>query len=188
MVFQYLESTLHTLVVAISDKPQTSLQVVRNSLCENGIHEISESVYWFMYYPSKIIWRSTLIASPKYSVVNFQPVTATSHHGYVVYHFFFLPPILGVGFFRPAPPIFPCFDFLADFSGKVMALPTALLFTVFFLSVLGWSSSSLSSMAASSFAASTLICFFTEWVNEEKKRFTGQSWKMQRFEEEITLI
>ena len=33
MVFQYLESTLHTLVVAKSDKPQTSFQVVRNNLC-----------------------------------------------------------------------------------------------------------------------------------------------------------
>ena len=33
MVFQYLESTLHTLVVATSDKPQTSFQVIRNNLC-----------------------------------------------------------------------------------------------------------------------------------------------------------
>ena len=32
MVFQYLESTLHTLVVATSDKPRTSFQVVRNNL------------------------------------------------------------------------------------------------------------------------------------------------------------
>ena len=33
MVFQYLESTLHTLVVATLDKPWTSFQVVRNNLC-----------------------------------------------------------------------------------------------------------------------------------------------------------
>ena len=33
MVYQYLESPLHTLVVAMSDKPQTSFQVVRNNLC-----------------------------------------------------------------------------------------------------------------------------------------------------------
>ena len=33
MVFQYLESTLRTLVVATSDKPWTSFQVVRNNLC-----------------------------------------------------------------------------------------------------------------------------------------------------------
>ena len=48
MVFQYLESTLHndTLVVDMSDKPQTSFQVVRNNLCYNGMHRISEPVYW----------------------------------------------------------------------------------------------------------------------------------------------
>ena len=34
MIFQYLESTLHTLVVAMSDKPRTSFQVVRNNLCK----------------------------------------------------------------------------------------------------------------------------------------------------------
>ena len=33
MVFQYLEYTLQTLVVATLDKPQTSFQVVRNNLC-----------------------------------------------------------------------------------------------------------------------------------------------------------
>ena len=33
MVFQYLESTLHTLVVATSDKPWARFQVVRNNLC-----------------------------------------------------------------------------------------------------------------------------------------------------------
>ena len=33
MVLQYLESTLHTLVAATSDKPRTSFQVVRNNLC-----------------------------------------------------------------------------------------------------------------------------------------------------------
>ena len=33
MVFQYLESTLHTLVVATWDKPLTSFHVVRNNLC-----------------------------------------------------------------------------------------------------------------------------------------------------------
>ena len=33
MVFQYLESTLHTLIVATWDKPQTIFQVVRNKLC-----------------------------------------------------------------------------------------------------------------------------------------------------------
>ena len=33
MVFQYLESILHALVVATLDKPQTSFQVVRNNLC-----------------------------------------------------------------------------------------------------------------------------------------------------------
>ena len=33
MVFQYLESTLHTLVIATSDKPLTSFQVFRNNLC-----------------------------------------------------------------------------------------------------------------------------------------------------------
>ena len=45
MVFQYLESTLHTLVVATSDKPRTSLQAVRNNLCHNGMHKLSEQVY-----------------------------------------------------------------------------------------------------------------------------------------------
>ena len=34
MVFQYLESTLHTLVVAKSDKHRTSFQFVRNNLCK----------------------------------------------------------------------------------------------------------------------------------------------------------
>ena len=33
MAFEYLETTLHTSVVATSDKPRTSLQVVRNNLC-----------------------------------------------------------------------------------------------------------------------------------------------------------
>ena len=33
MVFQYLEPTWHTLVVAMSDKPQTSFAVARNNLC-----------------------------------------------------------------------------------------------------------------------------------------------------------
>ena len=46
MVFQYLESFLHTLVVATSDKPWTSFQVVRNFRCWNGMHKISEPVYW----------------------------------------------------------------------------------------------------------------------------------------------
>ena len=32
IVFQYLESTLHTLIVATSDRPRTSLHVVRNNL------------------------------------------------------------------------------------------------------------------------------------------------------------
>ena len=45
MVFQYLESTLHILVVAMSDKPWTSIQVVRNNLCSNGMHKIREPVY-----------------------------------------------------------------------------------------------------------------------------------------------
>ena len=31
-----------TLVVAVSDKPQTSFQVVGNYLCENGMHKFSE--------------------------------------------------------------------------------------------------------------------------------------------------
>ena len=46
MVFQYLESTLDTLVVATSDKPRTSFQVVRKNLCYNGMHKISEPVYY----------------------------------------------------------------------------------------------------------------------------------------------
>ena len=46
MTFQYLESTLHTLVVAMSDKPRTSFQFVRNNLCWNGMHKISEPVWW----------------------------------------------------------------------------------------------------------------------------------------------
>ena len=33
---------MHTLAVAMSDKPQTSFQVVRNNLYENGMHKISE--------------------------------------------------------------------------------------------------------------------------------------------------
>ena len=33
MCIQYLESTLHKLVVATSNKPRTSFQVVRNNLC-----------------------------------------------------------------------------------------------------------------------------------------------------------
>ena len=49
MMFQYLESTLYTLVVAMSDKPRTSFQVVRNNLCENGMHKISEQVYFDVY-------------------------------------------------------------------------------------------------------------------------------------------
>ena len=48
MVFQYLEFTLHTLVVAMSDKPRISFQVVRNNLCQNGMHKISEPVYYFI--------------------------------------------------------------------------------------------------------------------------------------------
>ena len=32
-IFQYLESTLHTLVFATLDKPQTSFQVVGNNIC-----------------------------------------------------------------------------------------------------------------------------------------------------------
>ena len=44
MVFQYLESTLHTSVVATSDKPRTSFQVVRNNLCYYGTHKIREPV------------------------------------------------------------------------------------------------------------------------------------------------
>ena len=44
----YLESTLHTLVVATSDKHGTFFQVVRNNLCNDGIglHKISERVYY----------------------------------------------------------------------------------------------------------------------------------------------
>ena len=36
MVFQYLKSTLHALVIAMSDKPRTSFQVVRNNLCRDS--------------------------------------------------------------------------------------------------------------------------------------------------------
>ena len=37
IVFQYWESTLHTCIVAMSDKPWTSFQVVRNNLCSNMV-------------------------------------------------------------------------------------------------------------------------------------------------------
>ena len=46
MVFQYLESTLHKLVATTSDKPHTSFQVVGNNLFLNGMHKLSEPVYY----------------------------------------------------------------------------------------------------------------------------------------------
>ena len=46
MEFQYLESTLHSLVIATSDIPRTSCQVVRNNLFLNGMHNMSEPVYF----------------------------------------------------------------------------------------------------------------------------------------------
>ena len=52
--FQYWESTVHTLVVATSDKPRTSFQVVRNYLCSHGMHKISEPVYCGKFDHSKI--------------------------------------------------------------------------------------------------------------------------------------
>ena len=45
MVFQYLESALHTLVVAASDKSRTRFQVVRSNLGYNGMHIIGEPAY-----------------------------------------------------------------------------------------------------------------------------------------------
>ena len=55
MVFQYLESTLHTVVVAMLDKPQTSFQVVRNNLPYNGMQKLvnlSIGKYFSPYSPN----------------------------------------------------------------------------------------------------------------------------------------
>ena len=69
MVFQYLESTLHTLAVATSDKRQTSFQVVRNNLCLDGMHKISEQVYcqnpsppFFNKWPALLLMYSAKIS------------------------------------------------------------------------------------------------------------------------------
>ena len=37
---QCLESSLHTLLVAMSNKPPASFQVVKNNLCLKGVHKI----------------------------------------------------------------------------------------------------------------------------------------------------
>ena len=37
---QCLESSLHTLLVAMSGKPPASFQVVKNNLCLKGMHKI----------------------------------------------------------------------------------------------------------------------------------------------------
>ena len=48
MVFQYLESMLHTLIVSMLDKPQTSFQIVSNNLFKMvciKFEYVSEPVY-----------------------------------------------------------------------------------------------------------------------------------------------
>ena len=60
MVFQYLESTLHTSVVATSDKPRTSFQVVRNNRCYYGTHKIREPVCCGLIW----LWRELWLVDP----------------------------------------------------------------------------------------------------------------------------
>ena len=83
MVFQYLESTLHTLVVATSDKPRTSFQVVRNNICKNGMHtiiseQVDSTVLWTVEHPIPL-WRKTDTEEMRSSSVHPTPPHRGAH-------------------------------------------------------------------------------------------------------------